>query len=303
MSSHYGKRTTAQDGKTYRSKFEADFVDKFLIPSGLEYVYEIKYPDSNMTCDFWLPQFDVWIECAYHYVSMRHEYETLTQGRRIYLPRAKFKDKDYIKTQKGKWDADNKQWYVVYEGYPLTNLHRFMEESRLQTIMETDGKAFRKGYDQNLLSKILDRKCNVLLVNNEDLGYKDLAHLVCAKENLIVLKNIAAKSLNYSQSKGIGTNLSDLYRTTEENREQLAQEQESFMQRKFREIKEQQKAQNDLAAREQLLANKEKRFKDRALKSKRFEELTKQAESHRLNEREANKLEKLKKLMEGIKRG
>lgn len=289
--SHYGKKSVAQDGKTYRSKFEADFVDKFLIPSGLEYVYEVAYPNSKMTCDFWLPKYDIWIECAYHYAAMRYNYEKFPHGRRINLPKVSFHDKDYVKTQKARWDPLNKVWYVSYEGSQFANLHRFMSESDLATVYDTDGKAMIKGYDERLLNKILDRKCNVLIVNKEDLKFNDLAHLICAKENLIVLKNIAAKSLGYDRNDGVGKNLGELYNSTQSALMSLEISRQKMEEDKKKEDDENQKMLAKLKTASQQLDHKQQKLKKQMHDNTKLKSLLDQMnEGHQLNQKESHKL-------------
>jgi len=225
MVNYFGKETIAKDGKKYRSQFEANFVNKFLLPSGLEFVYEVPYPNSKMTCDFYIPEFDIWIECVYHYAKMKYSYET--EFKRINLPLARYENKEFIKAYGGLWDTTIKQWYIVYKGKELKELHRFMEPAELKVIIESDGKAIHKDYDDTLFEKITNKKCNILIVNNDDLGYNDLTHLICAKENIFVLKNIVTKILGQRDLSNIGKNITEIYRLAEQS-EQMTKEIEEF---------------------------------------------------------------------------
>jgi hypothetical protein len=224
MVNYFGKETIAKDGKKYRSQFEANFVNKFLLPSGLEFVYEVPYPNSKMTCDFYIPEFDIWIECVYHYAKMKYSYET--EFKRINLPLARYENKEFIKAYGGLWDTKIKQWYITYKGKELKELHRFMEPEELKVIIESDGKAIHKDYDDKLFEKITNKKCNILIVNNDDLGYNDLTHLICAKENIFVLKNIVTKILGQRNLSNIGKNITEIYRLAEQSEEIVKQLEE-----------------------------------------------------------------------------
>ena len=224
MVSYFGKETTAKDGKRYRSQFEANFVNKFLLPSGLEFVYEVPYPNSKMTCDFYIPEFDIWIECVYHYAKMKYAYES--EFKRVNLPLAVYENRGFVKAYGALWDSTIKQWYAIYKGKELKELHRFMDPEELKVIIDSDGKAINKQYDETLFEKITNKKCNILIVNNDDLGYNDLIHLICAKENIFVLKNIVTKILGNKKSTGIGKDITEIYRLAENNEHLLKEIEE-----------------------------------------------------------------------------
>lgn len=56
-----GKPTVASDGVTYRSQFEAEFVDKFLADK-YAYEYECAYPNQQWLYDFYIPTIGLYIE-------------------------------------------------------------------------------------------------------------------------------------------------------------------------------------------------------------------------------------------------
>jgi hypothetical protein len=96
----------------------------------------------------------------------------------------------------------------------------------LEVIIDSDGKAINKQYDETLFEKITNKKCNILIVNNDDLGYNDLIHLICAKENIFVLKNIVTKILGNKKSTGIGKDITEIYRLAENNEHLLKEIEE-----------------------------------------------------------------------------
>ena len=60
----FGTIGKAKDNNNYRSLHEVWFVENILIPSTLEYKYEILYPKpySDLLYDFYLPELDLYIE-------------------------------------------------------------------------------------------------------------------------------------------------------------------------------------------------------------------------------------------------
>lgn len=56
-----GVPTCAGDGVTYRSRFEAEFVNRFLL-GRYTYEYECAYPNGQWLYDFYVPELDVYIE-------------------------------------------------------------------------------------------------------------------------------------------------------------------------------------------------------------------------------------------------
>lgn len=127
-----GKRTKGKDGIVYRSKFEADFSNKFLLPLNLKYTYEKKYPDSNYLCDFYIDNYDLWIECVYGNVFKIYRYQTLTDPfgfiHGIKIP---FKVKHLAKRYKGAhWNNKHGGWSIHSEGAELRDLHPYLESNK-----------------------------------------------------------------------------------------------------------------------------------------------------------------------------
>jgi|APSaa5957512535_1039671.scaffolds.fasta_scaffold77823_2 hypothetical protein len=193
-SKNYSNPTIADDGITYRSKFEAEFVNKLLYPSGLEYVYEKAYSDkSKHTCDFHIPLYDIWIECVYNSYSIKYEYESMPFNSEVIL-NVKYEQKNYAKKLGAKWCAMRKTWYALN---PInTGLHGFMNESYLSTTLVIDGSEIRDGYYINLFKKILNNKSDVIVFTNKDLKKFDtFGEMVIDKGTSKVSKMIALTTL------------------------------------------------------------------------------------------------------------
>lgn len=184
----YGVYTTAKDGVVYKSQFEAEFVNKFLIPSKMKYEYEKKYHGSNCKCDFYLEDIDLWIECVYHKVELRYNYK-FKYGNRVYL-NVPYEDRAYVKASKCRWDPEIRKWYVEYTGKSINNLHKYIPNSELETVYVSNGKAITKEYDDNLLEKMHQNKGNILVVLKDDMKYNHLLHLIIAKKNEFVFRKI-----------------------------------------------------------------------------------------------------------------
>lgn len=185
----YGTNTKARNGIVYRSKFEADFVNKFLIPSNMPFEYEKQYPNSRRKCDFYIQNLDIWIECVYHKFVLEYKYKI--KSGRVYL-NVPYEDKEYVKKFKCNWDQNKKQWFVPYTGQSIVPLHKYIPEGELETQYVSNGKALNADYDVRLLEKMLDNKIDILVVNNDDLAYDNLLHLVIAKKNEFVNRKIIA---------------------------------------------------------------------------------------------------------------
>jgi hypothetical protein len=225
MASYFGKATVARDGETYRSQFESDFVNKFLIPSGLEFLYEVRYPDSRMTCDFVIPKYDIWIECVFHNVGMQRRYESLNDGKRIDLI-TNYNDRNHVKDLGATWDPTNKKWFIIYCGSRLDRFHRFMDPQLVEEIWASDRKAINADYDDHL-SKKMELKKNLIVVTHDDLKYNDLNHLICAKENIAVFKNITTVTFGQESKLNSGINISKLYQLAEQKLEDIKKQNEN----------------------------------------------------------------------------
>ena len=245
MVNYFGKATVARDGVTYRSQFEADFVNKFLLTSGLEFVYEVPYPNSRMTCDFVIPKYDIWIECVFHKVGMQRRYETLNDGQRINLITS-YSERHHVKSLGASWDRVNNKWFLIYNGSNLDRFHRFMDPFLVEEVWTSDKKAINLDYDEQL-SKKMELKKNLIVVTHDDLRYNDLNHLICAKENVPVFKNITTVTLGHESKLNAGINISKLYELAEQKLADI-KEQEQLLEKQKKQApkqKKQKKVTND----------------------------------------------------------
>jgi hypothetical protein len=226
MVNYFGKATVARDGVTYRSQFEADFVNKFLLPSGLEFVYEVSYPNSRMTCDFVIPKYDIWIECVFHNVGIQRRYESFDIGKRIDLITA-YSERHYVKGMGATWDPKKSKWFIMYYGSNLDRFHRFMDPFLVEETWVSDKKAINADYDEQL-SKKMELKKNLIVVTHDDLKYNDLNHLICAKENIAVFKNITTVTLGQESKLNSGINITKLYELAEQKLADIKQQEDAL---------------------------------------------------------------------------
>lgn len=177
--------TVGKDGITYRSKFEADFSNKFLYPYEIKYEYEKKYDDSNQKCDFYLTDYDIWIECVYHNIEVKPAYY---DGRIIRLY-AEYSHRFILKQNGARWNGEH--WWIQYKGKPLNNLHRFMKQEDLDMTIFSNSKALTERYNDDLKKKILNKDISILIVNNSDIkDYNNLAHIIIAKGSKLLHSKI-----------------------------------------------------------------------------------------------------------------
>jgi len=225
MVNYFGKSTVARDGVTYRSQFEAEFVNKFLIPSGLEFIYEMQYPNSRMTCDFVIPKYDIWLECVFHKVGLQLRYESLNIGKRIDL-NTSYNERQYVKDLGATWDPKKSKWFIMYNGSRLDRFHRFLDPYLVEEVWASDKKAINIDYDDQLAKKI-ELKKNLIVVTYDDLKYNDLNHLICAKENIPVFKNITTVSLGQESKLNAGINISKIYELAEQKMADIKAQEEA----------------------------------------------------------------------------
>ena len=87
MNEIYGKQTYGKDEILYRSMFEAKFADKFLYEQ-YTYEYEKPYNDgTKRTCDFYVKELDLWIECAWGETSQKYVYQKVLKFFYVILTR------------------------------------------------------------------------------------------------------------------------------------------------------------------------------------------------------------------------
>lgn len=121
--------TIANDEKKYRSEFEASFVNRFL-HNKFDYEYEKRYDEeTRFTCDFYLKDLDLWVECCYKPFAFCNT-ATLHTGRINLI--CGYNQRHVAKRNGAKWDKDRKTWYL-----PKTNgSARWIPKSLLKFIPE-----------------------------------------------------------------------------------------------------------------------------------------------------------------------
>jgi hypothetical protein len=199
--SYYGNKTKAKDGFEYSSRFEAEFVDKFLIPHNIEYERQKLYSeDSKHRCDFYLPDYDLWIECVYEQYLPKKSYLFASQDIVLTIPYADITGRARAKSAGARWRSDLKQWIIQKtlvppEGFP--SLERYMDASLLVAWFDPKQVNLTETYNSNLKKKMLlyGDKCTIMQINNIDLNKKSahIADLIRIKNNSLFLKLLAEK--------------------------------------------------------------------------------------------------------------
>ena len=107
-----GTPTRASDGQIYRSALEATFVSRFLFEK-VKYQYEPPYPDphSNLLYDFYLPEFDLYIELAGLLKKTTIDHQ-LAQQNEVWWLNVPFHEKNQAKQLGARWSPLSKRWYV-----------------------------------------------------------------------------------------------------------------------------------------------------------------------------------------------
>ena len=190
--SPFSHSTSADDGRVCRSQFDADVINRLFIPNSLGYEYEKRYDNSRQKCDFYLSDFDIYIECVYHDVEMIYEYQKLEEGARIYLY-VPYKDKEKYKHFYGAlWDDKKRRWYIKNDKKSKCSLHdKFIDKSLLKASLTSDGKAITDDYDDNLRRKIVNNNSNIILLTKKDLDkYDSLGDILLSKNNPAIHKRV-----------------------------------------------------------------------------------------------------------------
>lgn len=189
--SYYGIRTVASDGVEYASKFEAEFVDRILIPSGINYEPQKLYdPEFKFRCDFYLPDFDVWIECVYNDSGARKAYML---GHQDIVLKIGPTDKDgqtRAKTLKAKWNPQHLVWILPRNMVPetgLPDLEKYMYKDQLEIVLDVNTVQMTESYKVNLRQKIqrFGDSRTIIEVTREDLDRPKIKHFA----DLLRIKN------------------------------------------------------------------------------------------------------------------
>tara|TARA_Y100000310_G_scaffold172459_1_gene172572 strand:- start:338 stop:1264 length:927 start_codon:yes stop_codon:yes gene_type:complete len=188
----FSQQTSADDGRLCRSQFEVDVINKLFVPNNLTYEYEKRYDNSRQKCDFYLSDFDIYIECVYHDVEMIYEYQKLEKGAKIYL-HIPYRDKEKYKHFYGAlWDGKKRMWYIQNDKKSKCSTHdKFVDKSLLKASLMSDGKAITDNYDDHLRRKIINNNSNIILLTKKDLDkYDSLGDILLSKNNPHIHKRV-----------------------------------------------------------------------------------------------------------------
>ena len=179
----FSQQTLADDTTLYRSQFEADVVNRYFIPCDINFEYEKYYENSRKKCDFYLSDFDIYIECVYHDVEIYYKYQTLPIGEKIYVDIGYTEKEAFKNKYRTKWDGE--QWYIANDGKAKNYLHdRIKDKSLLKALLKSDGKAITDSYDDNLRKKLVNNKGNIVFLTKKNLEkYESLGDFLSSKNN------------------------------------------------------------------------------------------------------------------------
>jgi hypothetical protein len=192
--SFYGNKTKAKDGFEYSSRFEAEFVDKFLIPHNIEYERQKLYSeDSKHRCDFYLPDYDLWIECVYTKYVPKKEYTFGNGDIPMSIPWSDERGRKIAKSAGARWNRVTKKWtlpksMVDPNGHP--SLEKYMKPELLVTRYDPNQVSLTETYNLNLKNKLLTYgdTYTIIQVNYEDLKKRHLSDIIRVKNNSLFLK-------------------------------------------------------------------------------------------------------------------
>lgn len=176
--SWYGIKTIANDGFEYDSRFEAEFVNKFLIPHNINYERQKQYSsDSKHRCDFYLPDYDIWIECVYMEYSPIPLYMLGTQDVVFNIPYEDTGAREVAKHLGARYHPKVKKWILNRNKIPSTGLYGmepYMYEDQLEPWWDPVQVNMTEKYNANLREKITKYgdEFTILQVNKTDLEKK-----------------------------------------------------------------------------------------------------------------------------------
>ena len=176
--SWYGIKTIANDGFEYDRRFEAEFVNKFLIPHNINYERQKQYSsDSKHRCDFYLPDYDIWIECVYMEYSPIPLYMLGTQDVVFNIPYEDTGAREVAKHLGARYHPKVKKWILNRHKIPSTGLYGmepYMYKDQLEPWWDPVQVNMTEKYNANLREKITKYgdEFTILQVNKADLEEK-----------------------------------------------------------------------------------------------------------------------------------
>jgi hypothetical protein len=195
----YGKKTIAKDGFEYRSMFEAEFVNKFLIAHDIKYEREKLYSDTTKhRCDFYLPDYDVWIECVYEPCVLAETYKFGLHDIELSIPVANLPAQRNALSIGGKISKKtitHQKWIIPKSRIPqkgIPYLERYMDAALLECTYNSYKANMTENYNHDLSTKLLmyTDRYTIIQVNYADLENKPahISDLIRIKNNELFLR-------------------------------------------------------------------------------------------------------------------
>lgn len=186
----YGIKTVAKDGFEYESRFEAEFVNKFLIPHNITYERQKQYSEKTKhRCDFYLPDYDVWTECVYSEYVPKKAYLLGKEDITFSIPYSDGSARAYAKAFGARWDKSNKHWVLNRNLIDSTEfpkrLEKYMKAELLEYVYDTDQTNLTENYNANFQTKLelYSGLYTIIQVNYTDLRQNHVADLIRIKNN------------------------------------------------------------------------------------------------------------------------
>ena len=188
----YGTKTIAKDGFEYESRFEAEFVNRFLIPHNIAYERQKQYSEKTKhRCDFYLPDYDIWTECVYSEYVPKKAYLLGKEDITFAIPYADRSARNSAKENGAIWDKFNKHWVLNKNFIDSTDLpkrlEKYMKAELLEYVYDTDQINLTENYNANFKTKLelYGDSYTIIQVNYVDLRQKHIADLIRIKNNYV----------------------------------------------------------------------------------------------------------------------
>jgi len=203
MPNPFGVKTIANDGVEYNSKFEAEFVNRILLPNNIKYEPQKRYSENSLhRCDFYLLDYDIFVECVYHPDIAIKKYMLGSNDIAISIPRGHEAAIRKVKNLGAKWvGGQTKKWIIprISIKSPLGEIiERYMPLDMTELAYDLTSRQMTEDYALRLREKLykFQETHNIIQVNKIDLeknGIKNFADLLRVKDNKLYKKIILSK--------------------------------------------------------------------------------------------------------------
>jgi hypothetical protein len=203
MPNPFGVKTIANDGVEYSSKFEAEFVNRMLLPNNIKYEPQKRYSENSLhRCDFYLPDYDIFVECVYHPDIATKKYMLGSNDIAISIPKGHEVAIARVKNLGAKWvGGQTKKWIIPRSSIksPLGEIiERYLPSDMIELAYDLKTRQMTEDYVLRLREKLykFQETHNILQVNKIDLeknGIKNFADLLRVKNNELYKKIILSK--------------------------------------------------------------------------------------------------------------